>query len=58
MKPVFDNMEKAGLPFAYPEQTKAFQADLSKGVEEIIFKGGKKPVKELLDELQKKYGQN
>ena len=57
LKPVFDNMEKAGMPFAYPEKTKAFHADLLKGVEEIIFKGGKLPVKELLDELQEKYGQ-
>ncbi|WP_379138570.1 extracellular solute-binding protein [Paenibacillus sp. sgz500958] len=57
LKPVFDNMEKSGMPFAYPEQTKAFHADLLKGVEEIIFKGGKLPVKELLDELQEKYGQ-
>ncbi|KWX70244.1 hypothetical protein AMQ84_29640 [Paenibacillus riograndensis] len=57
LKPVFDNMEKAGMPFAYPEQTKAFHADLLKGVEEIIFKNGKLPVKELLDELQEKYGQ-
>ncbi|CAH0119339.1 hypothetical protein PAE9249_01838 [Paenibacillus sp. CECT 9249] len=58
LKPVFDNMEKAGMPFAYPEQTKSFNADLVKGVEEIIFKGGKKSVEELLNELQEKYGQN
>jgi len=57
LKPVFDNMEKAGMPFAYPEQTKSFNADLVKGVEEIIFKGGKKTVEELLNELQDKYGQ-
>lgn len=58
LKPVFDNMEKAGMPFAYPEQTKAFHADLLKGVEEIIFKGGKLSVQQLLDELQQKYGIN
>lgn len=58
LKPVFDNMEKAGKPFAYPEKTKEFNADLLKGVEEVIFKGGKKPVADLLNELQEKYGQN
>jgi ABC-type sugar transport system, periplasmic component len=57
LKPVFDNMEKAGMPFAYPQETKMFNADLVKGVEEIIFKGGKKSVEELLNELQEKYGQ-
>ncbi|WP_169306610.1 ABC transporter substrate-binding protein [Cohnella pontilimi] len=57
LKPVFDNMEKAGMPFAYPKDTKNFNADLVKGVEEIIFKGGKKSVEELLNELQTKYGQ-
>ncbi|MFC4302450.1 extracellular solute-binding protein [Cohnella boryungensis] len=57
LKPVFDNMEKAGMPFAYPQETKMFNADLVKGVEEIIFKGGKKTVEELLNELQKNYGQ-
>lgn len=58
LKPVFDNMEKVGMPFAYPEQTKAFHADLLKGVEEIIFKKDGLTVEQLLNDLQSKYGQN
>ncbi|MBE9914705.1 sugar ABC transporter substrate-binding protein [Paenibacillus donghaensis] len=58
LKPVFDNMEKVGMPFAYPEQTKAFHADLLKGVEEIIFKQDGLTVEKLLNDLQSKYGQN
>ena len=58
LKPVFDNMEKVGMPFAYPEQTKAFHADLLKGVEEIIFKKDGLTVEQLLNDLQSKYGEN
>ncbi|MNO48202.1 putative ABC transporter substrate-binding protein YesO [compost metagenome] len=58
LKPVFDNMEKYGMPFAYPEQTKAFHADLLKGVEEIIFKKDGLTVEQLLDKLQSEYGEN
>lgn len=48
LKPVFDNMGKSGMSFAYPEQTKSFNADLVKGIEEIIFKDGAKSVEQLL----------
>lgn len=58
LKPVFDNMEKVGMPFAYPEQTKAFHADLLKGVEEIIFKKDGLTVEQLLNHLQDEYGEN
>lgn len=58
LKAVFDNMEKVGMPFAYPEQTKAFHADLLKGVEEIIFKQDGLTVEKLLNDLQSKYGEN
>ncbi|MBU5670903.1 sugar ABC transporter substrate-binding protein [Paenibacillus sp. MSJ-6] len=58
LKPVFDNMEKSGMPFAYPEQTKAFHAALLKGVEEIIFKKDGLTVEQLLSELQTTYGEN
>ncbi|MCY6369520.1 ABC transporter substrate-binding protein [Clostridium ganghwense] len=56
LKPVFEHMEKVGMPFAYPEDTKNFNAELVKGVEEIIYKPGSKTVKQLLDELQEKFG--
>lgn len=46
------------MPFAYPEQTKAFHADLLKGVEEIIFKQDGLTVEKLLNDLQSKYGEN
>lgn len=58
LKAVFDNMEKVGMPFAYPEQTKAFHADLLKGVEEIIFKKDGLTVEQLLNNLQSEYGEN
>ena len=56
MKGVMDNMAKNGKPFAYPPETKNFNADLCSGMEEIIFvKDTKFTVETLLKGLQDKY---
>jgi len=56
LKPVFENMQKVGVPFAYPVDTKNFTAELVKGIEEIIYKPGSLTVEELLDNLQDQFG--
>lgn len=57
LKPIYDNIAKAGMPFAYPEETKNFSAELVKGIEEIIFKDDTTlTVQKLLDDLQAKFG--
>lgn len=56
LKPVFENMQKVGVPFAYPVDTKNFTAELVKGIEEIIYKPGSMTVEELLNKLQDQFG--
>ncbi len=57
MKTIMDNMASNGKAFAYPPETKGFDADLTKGMQDICLKGDSKlTVEQLLKDLQTKYG--
>lgn len=57
MKTIMDNMAVNGKAFAYPPETKGFDADLTKGMQDICLKSNSKlTVEQLLKDLQEKYG--
>lgn len=55
MKDIVDKAFSDGVFFNYPLDSTRFFSELTKGVEEVIFKPGSKTVKQLLDELQAKF---